>query len=326
LAIESTITAGIVDHYVADVVSYSDYYPFGMQMPGRHGSSADYRYGFQGQEKDDEIKGEGNSVNFKYRMHDPRIGRFFAVDPLAPEYPHNSPYAFSENVVINSVELEGLEKKLAIAMSGGEGTHYSSSDINSFDARAHKLQKSGFDKYNGINNGDKLVETLIAGSKTEPILAVITFAHSGAPGIFMDDGQGYYTANRSTFDGNNASSAPSTAANVQDVKEAMDRGEVRFNDNAVWIFASCFAANKDDSRLDNPARHIAYSTAFRLGVTSIGSTGSVYPEIVGGKETGKLKTDGVFKSYNWNEESKSMEIKELGSTIDPKDYVPEKAE
>ena len=43
-------------------------------------------------------------------MHDPRIGRFFAVDPLAPEYPHNSPYAFSENSVIAFVELEGLER------------------------------------------------------------------------------------------------------------------------------------------------------------------------------------------------------------------------
>src|SRR5690554_3707572 len=68
-----------------------------------------YRYGFQGQEMDDEVKGEGNSVNYKYRMHDPRVGRFFAVDPLAPEYPHNSPYAFSENRVLDGIELEGLE-------------------------------------------------------------------------------------------------------------------------------------------------------------------------------------------------------------------------
>ena len=68
-----------------------------------------YTYGFQGQEKDDEIKGEGNSVNYKYRMHDPRIGRFFSVDPLFRDYPHNSPYAFSENRVIDGIELEGLE-------------------------------------------------------------------------------------------------------------------------------------------------------------------------------------------------------------------------
>ncbi len=32
--------------------------------------------GFQGQEKDDEIKGEGNSLNYTYRMHDPRLGGF----------------------------------------------------------------------------------------------------------------------------------------------------------------------------------------------------------------------------------------------------------
>ena len=42
-------------------------------------------------------------------MHDPRLGRFFAVDPLSPEYPWNSPYAFSENRLIDAIELEGLE-------------------------------------------------------------------------------------------------------------------------------------------------------------------------------------------------------------------------
>jgi RHS repeat-associated protein len=84
-------------------------------VPNRHGSTPAYRYGFQGQEKDDEIKGgEGNSDNFKYRMHDPRIGRFFARDPLATSYPWNSPYAFSENRVIDGVELEGQEWKLVI--------------------------------------------------------------------------------------------------------------------------------------------------------------------------------------------------------------------
>jgi hypothetical protein len=54
-----------------------------MLMPGRHGSPADgYRYGFQEQEMDDEIAGKGNRVNYKYRMTDVRIGRFFATDPL----------------------------------------------------------------------------------------------------------------------------------------------------------------------------------------------------------------------------------------------------
>jgi RHS repeat-associated protein len=74
----------------------------------------DYKYGFQGQERDDELKGNGNSINYKYRMDDPRIGRFFAIDPLAKDYPWNSPYAFSENRVIDGVELEGLEVRLVV--------------------------------------------------------------------------------------------------------------------------------------------------------------------------------------------------------------------
>ena len=80
-----------------------------MLLPNRHGSSTAYRYGFQGQEKDDEIKGEGNSINYTYRMHDPRVGRFFTVDPLARSFAHNSPYAFSENRVMDGIELEGRE-------------------------------------------------------------------------------------------------------------------------------------------------------------------------------------------------------------------------
>ena len=39
---------GNVDSYFADVKSYSDYYPFGMQMPGRKFNGGDYRYEFYG--------------------------------------------------------------------------------------------------------------------------------------------------------------------------------------------------------------------------------------------------------------------------------------
>jgi hypothetical protein len=79
-------------------------------MPGRHGyTGTKYRYGFQNQEMDDEIAGEGNSLNYAFRMHDPRLGRFFAVDPLSDKFPWNSSYAFSENRLLDGVELEGLE-------------------------------------------------------------------------------------------------------------------------------------------------------------------------------------------------------------------------
>ncbi len=103
---------GMVDSYAAVITSAQDYYPFGSLEPGRTYSSDNYRFGFQGQEQDNEIKGEGNSVNYKYRVHDPRLGRFLSIDPLAAKYPHNSPYAFSENRLIDGIELEGLEVNL----------------------------------------------------------------------------------------------------------------------------------------------------------------------------------------------------------------------
>lgn len=69
-----------------------------------------YRFGFQGQEGDNEINGEGNSYAFKYRIHDPRLGRFLSVDPLAKDYAWNSTYAFAENSPIAFMDLEGLER------------------------------------------------------------------------------------------------------------------------------------------------------------------------------------------------------------------------
>ena len=50
----------------------SDYLAFGMQMPGRYSSSGDYRYGFNGYEKDDDIKGSGNSYTTLFRQHTQR--------------------------------------------------------------------------------------------------------------------------------------------------------------------------------------------------------------------------------------------------------------
>ncbi|RFN58799.1 RHS repeat domain-containing protein [Marixanthomonas ophiurae] len=94
-----------------DIKAFNDYYPYGMVLENRSLSEAEaHRYGFQGQEKDDEVNGANNSINYKYRVHDPRLGRFFAVDPLTSNYPHYSSYQFSGNKVIQYIELEGLEE------------------------------------------------------------------------------------------------------------------------------------------------------------------------------------------------------------------------
>ena len=89
---------------------------FGMTIKDRSwkDTSFNYRFGFNGQEGDDEVNGSGNSYAFRYRIHDPRLGRFLSADPLEYDYPWNSPYSFAENGVIEGLELEGLEKMKSI--------------------------------------------------------------------------------------------------------------------------------------------------------------------------------------------------------------------
>src|SRR5206468_2709477 len=78
---------GTIDYYEVNVLTANDYYPFGMQMPGRIFNSSNYRYGFNGKESDNEVKGEGNQLDYGMRIYDPRIGKFLSVDPIAEDYP-----------------------------------------------------------------------------------------------------------------------------------------------------------------------------------------------------------------------------------------------
>ncbi|HET9056450.1 MAG TPA: RHS repeat-associated core domain-containing protein, partial [Chitinophagaceae bacterium] len=97
---------GIVDYYVADVVSAQDYYPFGQLQPGRQYGILG-RYGFNGKENDNEIKGEGNQLDYGARIYDPRLGRWLSTDPLTAEYAWQSPYAYHKNSPIVSIDWQG---------------------------------------------------------------------------------------------------------------------------------------------------------------------------------------------------------------------------
>ena len=106
-------TDGTVDYYTADVISAQDYYPFGQLQPGRqYGTKG--RYGFNGKENDNEVKGMGNQQDYGMRIYDPRLGRFLSVDPIAKDYPELTPYQFASNTPIQAIDLDGLEAKTAI--------------------------------------------------------------------------------------------------------------------------------------------------------------------------------------------------------------------
>ena len=66
-----------------------------------------HRYGFQGQEQDDEIKGEGNSLTAEYWQYDTRLGRRWNIDPVIKE--HESPYACFANNPIWFMDPNGAD-------------------------------------------------------------------------------------------------------------------------------------------------------------------------------------------------------------------------
>jgi RHS repeat-associated protein len=78
-----------------------------MEMAGR-GFHGDYRFGYQGSEKDNEISGDGNSYTTEFRQLDPRLGRWFSVDPWDYKYPFISPYASMFNNPICKNDPKGL--------------------------------------------------------------------------------------------------------------------------------------------------------------------------------------------------------------------------
>jgi RHS repeat-associated protein len=99
-----------VDYFEPQVSGAQDYYPFGMLQPGRSYNAGGYRFGFNGKENDNEVKGEGNQQDYGMRIYDPRLGKFLSVDPLTKDYPWYTPYQFAGNTPIQAIDLDGEEE------------------------------------------------------------------------------------------------------------------------------------------------------------------------------------------------------------------------
>ncbi len=97
-----------------------DYYAGGSSMPGRTFSSNQYRYGFNGMEKDDEMgKGEGNSYTTEFRQYDPRLMRWLSIDPMETQRVGLTPYNFAQNCPIIRFDPSGaLDHEYSVKKDG----------------------------------------------------------------------------------------------------------------------------------------------------------------------------------------------------------------
>ncbi len=100
-------TRAIVDEIGTHLASY-DYYPFGLEMPGRVSTSSTQidPYKYTGHERDEE-----SGINLDYmlaRGYDPTIGRFLQIDPLASAFASWTPYHYVYNNPLNLVDPTGM--------------------------------------------------------------------------------------------------------------------------------------------------------------------------------------------------------------------------
>lgn len=260
-------------------------------MPGRSyvKAGADYRFGFNGKEQDPEgMGGGGSTYDYGFRIYNPQLGKFLSIDPLFKAYADLTPYQFAANMPIAAIDLDGLEADLAIYGSDEEGsltTYYTSSDINAFQARALLLHNSCNYEPVMVASGGQLIDVLKEATTNEGSISnIVIFAHGVNYGVVLDAENGFYTS-QFTASGSNQ-------ANVGDLSSAMNSGEVVFESNAIVCFATC-NANGGGTDYD-----IAQNMTKITGVTTVGATSQVEPEIIDGVETGRLvATYGTFIKY-----------------------------
>jgi len=83
------------------------HYSFGSPMPGRKFNSGNYRYGMNGQEKTDEIDGNGNHYTSDYWEYESRTGIRWNIDPVVK--PFESPYAAFNGNPIKIADPSGAD-------------------------------------------------------------------------------------------------------------------------------------------------------------------------------------------------------------------------
>lgn len=97
--------------FMVDLLSKSEYYPFGMEITGLSWNTGNNRYGYGGtHEMDNEVKGGvGNHLSFGDFGYDTRTARRQNIDPMFAAYPHLSGYATFNNNPIYYNDPTGYE-------------------------------------------------------------------------------------------------------------------------------------------------------------------------------------------------------------------------
>lgn len=150
-------------------------------MGGRSESSGDYRYGFNGKEKDNNGEwGDQTHYDYGFRIYNPGIAKFLSVDPLTRKYPMLTPYQFAGNTPMQAIDLDGLEP-ISMITSKGKITKPMMTILNSaFGFSKTSLQKSTWVPYTD-DRGKLWAKVVGIPQKTSASVSFETVVHDANP-------------------------------------------------------------------------------------------------------------------------------------------------
>ncbi|XOV94612.1 MAG: RHS repeat domain-containing protein [Bacteroidota bacterium] len=119
--------------YTLTILNTNNYYPFGTLMQN---GSGNYRYGFNGMEKDNEVSRNGDSYTTEFRQYDARLGRWLAVDPLVSDFPWQSPYLSYNNNPVKLIDKNGASATIPEGAINDDEPNHSGGDPD-FDWEDH---------------------------------------------------------------------------------------------------------------------------------------------------------------------------------------------
>ena len=154
-------TANYISNYAPEILETHDYYAGGMDMPGRnYQSSTPYRYGMNGQEKDDEI---ANGIyTAEYWEYDSRLGRRWNTDPVVKDY--ESPYACFFNNPLVFADPSGADGE-----NKNGGCDISQKDANAGNSRVGDTYTDKSGKQFENKGGNEGWQQVMGSSSSSPL-------------------------------------------------------------------------------------------------------------------------------------------------------------
>jgi hypothetical protein len=300
-----------------DVVSTSDYFPFGMTMPGRMNNGLDYRYGFGSHEKDNEVN--SGWYSFGDYGYDARLARRPRLDPIA-QISFSNYVVFGDNPIFFvdptgmkwdkqedadqlkrdiDTKIESLEKEISTSKNELKKDGLSDDQISNYKNNIAELET----RIANLNKS-KIDIDLLGDDKENVYVLKEGMSSTNKYGVTQGEDNKVYIA------------TPDVAVSIHEithVKQSLNAGGLKFNDKKGLNYVNDKREVKAELEIEAYKRQYSYSKYF--------------PGDTGGKGLEGIDVHSVGNI--WNKEAKEYvyeDIKALSDRLKQAEMIKQKLE